>query len=83
MKIPDHINSRWLATLVDDQLITAGAELHAVFRNRETAEKSRAGARYMLLNGPPELVNAWQRWLLVSNETRTRGLLVRHRAQAR
>ena len=45
MKIPDHINSRWLATLVDDQLITAEAELHAVFRNRETAEKSRAGAR--------------------------------------
>jgi len=80
MKIPDHINSRWLATLVDDQLITAEAELHAVFRRRETAEKSRAGARYMLLNGPSDLVVAWQRWLLVSNETRTRGLLVRHRA---
>jgi len=80
MKIPDHVNARWMATLVDDQLISAEAELHAVFRRQETVEKTRAGARYMLLQGPSALVNAWQRWLLVSNETRDRGLLVRHRA---
>ena len=80
MKIPDHINARWMATLVDDQLITAEAELHALFRRHETTEKTRAGTRYMLLQGPSDLVNAWQRWLLVSNETRNRGLVVRHRA---
>jgi hypothetical protein len=80
MKIPDHVNARWMATLLDEQLITAEAELHAVFRRQESAEKTRAGARYMLLQGPSALVNAWQRWLLVSNETRSRGLLARHRA---
>ena len=80
MEIPDRINARWMSTLVDDQLITAEAELHAVFRREESAEKTRAGARYILLQGPSGLVNAWQRWLLVNNETRSRGLFVRHRA---
>ena len=79
MIIPDHINARWMATLVDDQLVTAEAELRDVYRRHEVAEKARAGARYMLLQGPADLVNAWQRWLLVSNETRHRGLFVRHR----
>jgi hypothetical protein len=32
----------------------------------------------MLLNGPPPLVNAWLRWLLVSNATRARGLVTNH-----
>ena len=80
MKIPDRINARWIATLVDEQLITAEAELHAVFRRQESAEKTRAGTRYVLLQGPSELVNAWQRWLLVNNEATKRGLVVHHRA---
>jgi hypothetical protein len=80
MKIPDRINARWMATLVDDQLVNAEAELHAVYRRQESAEKARAGARYMLLQGPADLVNAWQRWSLVNNETNHRGLFVRHRA---
>ena len=80
MKIPDRINARWIATLVDEQLITAEAELHAVFRRQESAEKTRAGPRYVLLQGPSELVNAWQRWLLVNNEATKRGLVVHHRA---
>jgi len=54
--------------------------LHAVYRRQESAEKARAGARYMLLQGPADLVNAWQRWSLVNNETHHRGLFVRHRA---
>lgn len=78
MKIPDHVNSRWIATLGNDQLVEAEAQLHAVFHRRESVEKARSGSRYMLLQGPSELVNAWQRWLLVNNETRTRGLFVRH-----
>jgi hypothetical protein len=80
MKIPDRINARWIDTLVDDQLITAEAQLHAVFRRQESVEKTRTGTRYMLLQGPADLVNAWQRWLLVNNETRSRGLVVHHRA---
>jgi len=77
MNIPDRVTARWMATLGDDQLMAAEAELHAAFRSSERAEKERSGARYMLLQGPAALVNAWQRWLLVSNETRNRGLVVR------
>ena len=58
MKIPDHINARWIATLGDDQLMTVEAKLHADFRARERAEKGRSGARYMLLQGPATLVTA-------------------------
>ena len=79
MTIPDHVNARWIATLGNDELMKAEAQLHARFREHETREKSRSGARYMLLQGPPELVNAWHRWLLVSNETRSRGLAIYHR----
>lgn len=80
MEIPNTVNARWIATLLDDQLIDAEAELHAIFRRRESAEKARSGTRYMLLQGPSDLVNAWQRWLLVSNEARKRHLAVQHRA---
>lgn len=83
MTIPDHINARWIATLGNDELIKVEAQLHAVFNRQESAEKARSGARYMLLQGPSDLVNAWQRWLLVSNETRVRGLLPVHRVTAR
>jgi hypothetical protein len=76
--IPDHVNARWCASLGNDQLIAAEAKLHADFRTQEKAEKTRTGGRYVLLQGPPELVSAWHRWLLVSNETRARGLTVRH-----
>ena len=79
MNSPDHINSHWIASLEDKQLVSAEAELHAAFRTHETAEKRWSGARYVLLQGPAALVNAWHRWLLVSNETRNRGLVVHRR----
>lgn len=79
MNLPDRINAQWIATLENDQLMTAEAELHALFRAAERTEKDRSGARYILLQGPAALVNAWHRWLLVSNETRQRGLVVRRR----
>jgi hypothetical protein len=78
MTIPEQVNARWIATLRNDQLIAAEGKLHKTFRKQEVSEKSRAGARYVLLQGSPALVNAWHRWLLVSNETRTRGLVVCH-----
>jgi hypothetical protein len=79
MKIPDRVNSRWIATLGNEQLVAAEAELRATYRSNEIAEKERTGARYVLLQCPATLVNAWQRWLLVSNEAKSRGLVVRHR----
>lgn len=79
MDIPDRFNGHWIAALLDDQLVVAEAELHATFRRQEIAEKKRAGTRYKLLQGPADLINAWNRWLLVSNETRSRGLVVHRR----
>jgi hypothetical protein len=78
MTVPDRVTSDWIATLGNAQLVAAESQLHAEFRKQDDAEKRRAGSRYALLQGPPVLVNAWLRWLLVSNETRTRGLVVRH-----
>lgn len=78
MTIPDRVNARWIATLNNDQLMAADAQLHAAFREYETVEKRRSGARYVLLQGPTTLVNAWLRWVMVNNETRTRGLVVHY-----
>jgi hypothetical protein len=80
MTIPDHISPRWIAALDNDQLVTAEAELYAVFRAQEQREKVRKGAHYILLQGPATLVTAWQRWMLVSNETGSRGLMAHRRA---
>jgi hypothetical protein len=79
MNIPDRMNSRWISTLVDEQLVAAEAELHTIFLEHEVVEKRRAGNRYVLLEGPADLVHAWQRWLLVRNETRNRGIVVHRR----
>lgn len=78
MDIPNYVSARWVEALGNDQLLVAEAKLHAAFHTHETAEKRRAGARYVLLQGPATLVSAWHNWLLASNETRTRGLTVRH-----
>jgi hypothetical protein len=77
MTIPDHVNARWIATLGNDQLLAAEEQLHADFHRHEVTERSRRGARYSLFQGPPLLVNAWLRWSLVNNETRTRRLRVK------
>lgn len=78
MSIPAHVTTRWMATLGDEQLVAAEAQLYADFHAREVKEKSRSGSRYILLQGPAALVNAWRHWLLVNNEVRERGVLVRH-----
>lgn len=80
MQIPDQINARWLATLKDEQLLSVESKLHTVFYRHEVVEKKRSGGRYILLQGPGALVDAWHRWSIVSNETRQRGLIIRRRA---
>ena len=77
MILPEKVNSKWIETLGNDQLLEAEALLHAEFFKEESAEKMRAGARYTILRGPGSLVSAWHRWLLVSNATQTRGIGVR------
>ena len=76
MSIPSNVNARWIATLGNDQLIVAEAQLYTAFKTREVVERSRAGARYVLLQGPAALVNAWHQWALLNNEARVRGVNV-------
>jgi hypothetical protein len=78
MTLPDRVDHRWLATLGDTQLLAAEKQLHKLFRTHETVEKKRTGARYVLLQGPGALITSWQRWLLVNNEVKDRGLMVHH-----
>jgi hypothetical protein len=78
--LPLTLNSRWLATLKNSQLLEVEARLYADFHARELVEKTRAGSRYILLQGPAALVNAWQQWLLVNNEARARGVTIRRSA---
>lgn len=82
MKLPDQVNASWIATLGDAQLVQAEAQLHAEFAKEESAEKKRAGARYVMMRGPESLMSAWLRWLLVNNETRARRVLI-HRKPKR
>lgn len=81
MMIPEKVNASWIATLRDDQLVRAEASLHKEFVKQETAEKERRGSRYVMLRGPESLVSAWLRWLLVNNETSSRGLTVSRTAR--
>jgi hypothetical protein len=79
MTLPEKVNASWIATLGDDKLLKAETQLHAEFLKEETAEKKRRGAGYTMLRGPQSLVDAWLRWLLVNNETLSRGLVVQRR----
>ncbi len=78
MNIPDRVDAHWIAALGDDELVAADLQLHADFHELELAEKGRKGGRYVLLQSPAGVVNAWHRWALVNNETRSRGLAVRY-----
>lgn len=80
MKLPEKVDSRWVASLADDKLMQAEAQLHTEFVKQEAAEKKRMGSRYTMLRGPESLVNAWLRWLTVSNEAESRHVRVRRAA---
>jgi len=82
MKLPDRVNAGWIDTLEDAQLLKAEAQLHAEFAALEGAEKKRAGDRYSMMRGPEPLMNAWVRWLLVSNAARARGVVVHRKTKS-
>jgi hypothetical protein len=78
MTVPDRVTADWIATLANERLVTVEARLHSEFLDEQDQERKRTGGRYSLLQGPAALVNAWLRWQMVTNEARSRGLLVRH-----
>ena len=77
MTIPDRVTAGWIATLADERLMTVERRLHSEFTSEDMHERKQKGDRYNLLQGPEALTNAWLRWQMVSNEARSRGLLVR------
>ena len=79
MVVPDRVTVDWIATLGNGQLATVESRLHTEFLDQESREKERCGDRYALLQGPAALVNAWLKWQMVSNEARSRKLVIRHR----
>jgi len=78
--IPERVNRGWMDLLNNGQLADAESTLHADFLRQDSAEKTRRGTRYRLLEGPTALIEAWNRWSLVNNEVRLRGLAMRQRA---
>lgn len=82
MKLPERVNASWIASLADAQLLQAEGLLHAEFQKEQLAEKKRVGAKYDMMRGPESLMSAWQRWLMVSNEMRARGVLLHRRPKS-
>lgn len=77
MIVPDRVTADWIATLGNDRLVTMESRLHSEFITEDEHERKRSGGRYVLLQGPAALVNAWLRWQMVNTEARSRGLLIR------
>jgi hypothetical protein len=78
--IPQRLNRQWMDLLDNAQLADAESTLHADFLRQDLAEKTRRGTQYRLLEGPPNLIEAWNRWSLVRNEARLRGVATNQRA---
>jgi hypothetical protein len=76
-EVPTRINAAWIGTLSDTDLLAMETELHNRFEDIERAEKRLRGAKYDLVRGSEELINAWDRWSRVNNATRVRNLAPR------
>jgi len=73
-QLPERITAVWISSLADTDLVDVEWRLHQVFAKVETEQKKILGASYQLMRGPEVLLAAWQRWSMVSNATRARGL---------
>ena len=77
MKMPERITGDWMSSLENERLLDAELTLHSLFSKLERAEKKRLGAKYDMMKGNAELLEAWGRWSRVNNEARVRGLHMR------
>ena len=82
MKLPERINHKWMETLDDASLLTAEARLHKAFATAEASQRRVMGEQYDLMQGPAELLAAWDRWSRVHTETRVRKLHPRRTRKA-
>jgi hypothetical protein len=74
MKVPERLTAKWIDTLEDRELLDVEWGLHQLFARAEKEEKKVRGSAYALMRGPEPLLYAWQRWSLLNNATRARGL---------
>src|SRR4051812_6527976 len=72
--VPERINTEWIGTLSDADLIDVEARLHTKFAVLERREKTKRGASYQLCCSSPETMAAWDRWCRVNTATRGRSL---------
>jgi hypothetical protein len=72
--VPAQINTTWIGTLTDDDLIIVEARLHEQYAVIERREKRAQGAKYHLFRSPADLMTAWDRWSRVNAATRSRSL---------
>jgi hypothetical protein len=72
--VPDHINTTWIGTLTDEDLIAVETRLHERFSVLERREKRLHGGTYQLFRSPADVMDAWDRWSRVNAATRARAL---------
>jgi len=72
--VPERINTDWIATLSDADLIDVEARLHSKFALLERREKTKRGASYQLCCSSRGTMDAWDRWSRVLTAARSRSL---------
>ncbi len=73
-RIPEKINKEWIGTLGDVDLLDVESRLHEKFAVLDRKHKLLRGSRYVLLQGPSDLIDAWDRWSRVDRAARARSL---------
>ncbi|HLA90187.1 MAG TPA: hypothetical protein VJL28_07155 [Gemmatimonadaceae bacterium] len=77
--VPERINAAWIATLADEDLLDIEARLSERFTILDNRHKQLRGRSYVLLRGPADLIDAWDRWSRLSMAVRARSLVARPR----
>jgi len=72
--VPESLSADWIDSLTNDELLDVERRTHEKFGVLERREKKARGARYDLMRGSAELMDAWNRWGRLSNATRERSL---------
>jgi hypothetical protein len=79
--IPTRINAAWIGTLADDDLLEIEARLHDRFAVLDQRHRRTVKERYVLMRGPVELIDAWDRWSRLNVAARGRALVPKVRAK--
>lgn len=73
-RAPERLSLAWMDSLSDADLIDVEYTARAKFYLLERREKKVRGDKYLLMRGPAELMDAWDRWSRILSATRDRSL---------